>query len=562
MTIDRDAATDVDVVVVGAGFAGLYLVQRCRQLGLRVRAIDAAGDVGGTWYWNRYPGARCDVPSIEYSYGWSDELQQEWRWSEVMSRQPEILEYLGHVADRFDLRPDITFGTRVRAATFDERSGAWIVETDADEQITATFCVMATGCLSVPLEPDIPGQDLFEGELAHTGRYPHEGIDFTGKRVAVVGTGSSGVQAIPVVAAEAAHLHVFQRTPVYTLPVMNLELVDEADRYAKEHYGEIRRIQRESVAGLSMFGLPAGANTGLGGLVEGVPEDRILEANDEDLRAVLDEKGRGVIYAWADVRLDPEANELACELYREAVRRIVDDPEVAEALCPADYPIGCKRQVLDSGYYETFNRDDVTLVDLRKTPLESVTAHGIRTTEAEYDFDVVILATGFDAITGALDRIDIRGRRGVALREKWSAGPRTYLGLQSAGFPNLFFVTGPGSPSVLSNMIVSIEQHVEWISDCIADLRDRGVRTIEPDRDAEDRWVEHVNQVAEGTVQTSPSCNSWYLGANVPGKTRVFMPYLGGVGNYRKICDDVVVAGYEGFVLDDVEDDRACENAF
>jgi cyclohexanone monooxygenase len=543
------AETNVDVVVVGAGFSGLYALYRFRKLGLSVRVIEAGDGVGGTWFWNRYPGARCDVPSIEYSYGFSDELQQSWRWSETMSEQPEILAYLEHVADRFDLRRDITFSTRVVSATFDDASATWTVGTDAHELITCRFCVMATGCLSIPLEPDIAGIGDFEGTLVYTNRYPREGIDLAGKRVAIVGTGSSGVQAVPVVAAQAAHLTVFQRTAVFTLPVNNRDLSEEAVEAAKERYGEIRAKQKTSMAGFSFVGLPDGANTGLGRLSFSNPTDKIVDFTPEERQARIDEKGLGALYSWADVLTDPEANELACELYRNHVRRVVHDPDTAEALCPKDYPLGCKRQVLDTGYYETFNRDNVSLVDLCSTPIEAITARGIRTAAAEHPFDVIILATGFDAMTGALLSVDVRGVGGRSLADKWAAGPRAYLGLQSAGFPNLFLVTGPGSPSVLSNMTVSIEQHVDWITDCVSYLIEHDLSTIEPAEEAEDAWIERVNHIASKTMYTRPSCSSWYLGANVPGKPRIFMPYVGGVGEYRRQCDEIVEAGYEGFIL-------------
>jgi cyclohexanone monooxygenase len=548
---DRGTGTDVDVdvVVVGAGFSGLYMLYRLRRQGMTARVLESADDVGGTWYWNRYPGARCDVPSIEYSYGFSDELQQTWRWSEAMSEQPEILAYLQHVADRFDLRRDISFSTPVESAVYEEESGTWAVTTTTGERITCRFCVMATGCLSVPLEPDIPGLGEFGGTLAYTSRYPHEGIDFSGRRVAIVGTGSSGVQSIPVVAAQAAHLTVFQRTAVFTLPVGNLPLTDEADRRAKARYDEIRAKQRVSMAGFSSVGLPDGANTGLGQLGFGTATDKILDATPEERQARIEERGLGAIYSWADVLIDPEANEVACELYRDHVRRVVHDPVMAEALCPTGYPIGCKRQVLDTGYYEAFNRDNVDLVDLRRTPIETVTPTGIRTAEAHVEVDVLILATGFDAMTGALGRIDIRGTGGQRLQDKWHAGPRAYLGIQSVGFPNLFMITAPGSPSVLSNMTVSIEQHVDWVADCLAHMAECGHRTIEPVEAAEDAWIDRVNGTAKKTMYVKPSCNSWYLGANVPGKPRIFMPFVGGVGEYRRTCDEIVAAGYEGFVF-------------
>ncbi len=540
MEAGAEPTDDLDALVVGAGFAGLYMLHRLRGLGLKVRVFEAADSVGGTWYWNRYPGARCDVPSLEYSYGFSSELQQEWEWTEIMPSQPEVLKYLNHVADRFDLRRDIRFETRVTAAAFDEATSRWLVETDSGQSFSAKYCIMATGCLSAPLTPDINGMDTFDGPVHFTNSWPKEGVQLAGKRVGIVGTGSSGVQSIPVIAEEAGHLFVFQRTATYSFPAQNAPLDLERQRQTKEHYGEIREMQRQSFVGISGFGMPAWLTP---------PSKSILEASEEERKEALDRYGFRVIRAFSDVGTNLEANEAACELYREQIRRVIDDPAVAERLSPRGYPVGCKRQVIDTSYYITFNRNNVTLVDLREGGIEEVTPRGVRTTSAEYELDVLVFATGFDAMTGALGRIDIRGRGGRALKEKWADGPRSYLGIQSAGFPNLFTITGPGSPSVLSNMVVSIEQHVDWITDCITYLRKNQIERIEPTVEAEDAWVEHVNQVAQGTMFTAPSCNSWYLGANVPGKPRIFMPYIGGVGNYRQKCDEIVAKGYEGFAL-------------
>lgn len=514
-----------------------------RGLGLDVQVLEAAGDVGGTWYWNRYPGARCDVPSIEYSYSFSEELQQEWDWAEVMAAQPEILSYAQHVAERFDLRRGIQFHTRVTRAHYDEASRRWDIATDTGERFRARFCVMATGCLSVPNTPEFEGADDFAGAVYHTGRWPHEEVDLSGLRVGVIGTGSSGVQAIPVIAEQAGHLTVFQRTPVYTMPAYNRPLSPEYLDDVRAHYAEIREQQRASLAGIVGFGF------GLGGAAFKAPTDSILETTEAERLAALDEEGFLAMRRYIDVNTDLEANELACDMYREQVRRIIDDPVTAEGLMPRGYPLGCKRPVIDTDYYAAFNRDNVTLVDLRRGGIERITARGIQTEQGHFDLDVIVYATGFDAMTGALTRIDIRGRDGVALRERWEAGPRTYLGLQVSGFPNLFTITGPGSPSVLSNMMVSIEQHVEWISDCISHMDQRQLRAIEPTPEAEEAWIAHVNSVAQGTMLTAPTCNSWYLGANIPGKPRIFMPYVGGVGNYRRKCDEVAASDYEGFIL-------------
>jgi cyclohexanone monooxygenase len=533
-----------DVLVVGAGFAGMYALYRFRQLGLAARVLEAGADVGGTWYWNRYPGARCDVPAIEYSYSFSKELEQDWNWSEWMAAQPEILAYANHVADRFDLRRDIEFGTRVVAAHFDDDESLWRVETQARAVFEARFCVMGTGCLSVPNTPSIAGAHSFGGRVIHTGAWPREGVDFSGRRVGLIGTGSSGVQSVPVIAAEAAHLTVFQRTPNYTLPANNQPLDDAFRAEVKAAYPDIRAKERTSPIGVIGF------RYGYGGRRDNeMPTGAIMATTREERLAALDEEGFRALYRYADHYLSPEANELACEMYREQVRRVVKDPATAEALSPRGYPMGCKRPVLDIDYFEAFNRDNVTLVDLRRGAIEAITPAGLRTEQGDFEFDDLVYATGFDAMTGALLAIDIRGRGGRKLGDHWVAGPRTYLGLAMHGFPNLFAITGPGSPSVLSNMICSIEQHVDWIGDCLGHLRDGQLRTIEADAEAEEGWIAHVNAVANGTMLTAPSCNSWYLGANIPGKPRIFMPYVGGVGVYREKCDQVARDGYPGFVL-------------
>lgn len=529
---------ELDVLIIGAGFSGMYAMVRLREQGLRARVLEAASDVGGTWYWNRYPGARCDVPSVEYSYSFSKELEQDWDWSEVMAGQPEILRYANHVADRFDLRREIQFDTRVASAHFDAEKRRWQVTTEQGEVFEARFCIMATGCLSTPNTPPIEGASDFAGPVYHTGRWPHEGVDFTDVHAGIIGTGSSGVQAIPVIAQTAKHLTVFQRTPNYTLPAGNRPLSDEDRRRTKAVYARIRQSERESMGGFVF---------GFGGNPVVVPSEALLETTAKQREAQVEREGFDAIRRYLDVQLDLGANELACEMYRQQVDRIVNDPETAAGLMPRGYPIGCKRPVIDTDYYATFNRDNVTLVDLRRGGIERITPTGVRTGQRQFDLDALIYATGFDAMTGAVLSIDVRGRGGMTLRESWAGGPRAYLGLQVNGFPNLFTVTGPGSPSVLSNMIVSIEQHVDWIGDCIAHMDRNDLATIEPLRDAQDTWIAHVNEVAKGSMLTAPTCNSWYLGANIPGKPRIFMPYVGGVGEYRKKCDEVVANDYEGF---------------
>jgi cyclohexanone monooxygenase len=539
----------VDAVVVGAGFAGLYQLYRLRELGLTTRVFDSAGDVGGTWYWNRYPGARCDIESMAYSYSFSSELEQEWNWSERYATQPEILRYANHVADRFDLRRHINFNTKVTSAVYDESAHDWTVTTDAGEIVTARFVIMATGCLSTANLPSIPGIDSFTGRLYHTGRWPHEGVDFTGKRVAVIGTGSSGIQSIPLISEQAAEVTVLQRTPNYTLPAGNRPLGDEEVRARKAHYAEYREMLRYSKTGV----------------LKPLPTHDALEVTPEERDAAYQAAwNSGILAAFAsafnDVLLNWEANETAAEFVRGKIRSIVKDPETAELLSARDYPIGTKRPCLDTDYYATYNKSHVHLVNLRKTPIEEITEKGIRTSELEHEFDAIVFATGFDAMTGALAAIDIRGKHGTALREKWADGPRNYLGLLSAGFPNLFTVTGPLSPSVLSNMMISIEQHVEWITDCVRHLRENGLTEIDTTPEVEDAWTEHVADVAAETLY--PQAASWYMGANVPGKPRVFMPYLGGLGVYRDKCDAVAADGYAGFTLSATRDeDTARANA-
>jgi cyclohexanone monooxygenase len=525
----------LDAVIVGAGFAGLYMLHRLRGLGLSARVFEAGRGVGGTWYWNRYPGARCDVESMDYSYSFSDELQQEWKWTERYAAQPEILTYINHVADRFDLRRDIQLETRVTAAVFDEGTSRWSVQTDRGDRVAARFCIMATGCLSTAQVPRFEGLETFQGAWYHTGHWPHQGVDFTGQRVGVIGTGSSAIQSIPIIARQAEHLFVFQRTPNFSVPARNAPLDPDYERRVKSSYPDYRRQARESRIGFVVERREQSA-------LAVQPEERHREYEARWSRG-----GLGFTSIFEDLLTDKDANDTAAEFFRAKIRAIVRDPAVADALAPRDYPIGTKRLCVDTGYYDTFNRDNVTLIDIRKAPIEAITPEGLRTRDQAYALDSIVFATGFDAMTGALLGIDIRGRSGQTLREAWAEGPRTYLGLAVAGFPNLFAITGPGSPSVLSNMIVSIEQHVDWIADCIAYLREHGRACIEATAEAQEAWVAHVNEV--GNLTLYPRANSWYMGANVPGKPRIFMPYIGGVGAYRQKCDDVAAKGYEGFRL-------------
>jgi cyclohexanone monooxygenase len=529
------APNQVDVVIVGAGFAGLYMLHRARGLGLSAIVFEAGSDVGGTWYWNRYPGARCDVESMQYSYSFLPDLQQDWKWSELFASQPEILRYANHVADRLDLRRDIRFDTRVTEARFDAPTHRWDIRTDRGDRVSAQHCVMATGCLSTARVPDFPGLAEYRGKTYHTGHWPHEGVDFTGQRVAVIGTGSSAIQAIPVIAEQAALLTVFQRTPNFSIPSRNGPMQADYEQSWKSAYPQRREQAREARTGILND-----------------PNDRsALEVSDEERQREYEARweagGTSFMAAFNDLIVDQRANDTAAGFVRNQIRGIVHDPAVAELLAPKNHPIGTKRICVDTDYYQTYNRANVTLVDVKGAPIAAITPTGLRAGGRDYEFDAIVFATGFDAMTGALTAIDISGRDGLALRDKWEAGPRTYLGMMTAGFPNLFMITGPGSPSVLSNMIVSIEQHVDWISDCIAWLRSRRLDCIEATAAAEDAWVDHVNEVAYGTLY--PNANSWYMGANIPGKPRVFMPYIGGVGAYRRICSDVAARGYDGFRL-------------
>ena len=527
-----------DVVVVGGGLGGLYALHRLRGLGLKVQVFEAGSGVGGTWFWNRYPGARCDVESLEYSYSFSDELQQEWTWPERYGTQPEILRYINHVADRFDLRRDIRLNTRVTSAVFDPVAGRWTVTTDQGDVVSARFCVMASGNLSTPRVPDFKGLENFQGKWYHTGLWPQEGVDFSGLRVGVIGTGSSGVQMIPRIAGQADHLTVFQRTANFSLPARNGPMDPELERQHKEDYVARRRAALDTPFG--MAGYPPPVKTAL----EASEAER-----QSDYEAKWAEGGSiSFLYSYSDLLVNKASNDTASEFVRQKIRGIVRNPATAEILAPNDHPIGTKRLCLDTNYYETYNRNNVSLVDVKADPIVEITATGVRTRDHEYGpFDAIAFATGFDAMTGALREIDIRVQGGPVLAEEWEAGPRTNLGLMVAGFPNMFVVTGPGSPSVKTQMILAIEQHTDWIADCLAHLSAHGYTRIEADRQAQDDWVRHVNEVADATLY--PLANSWYVGANIPGKPRVFMPYVGGFAGYKKTCDLVAANGYRGFIL-------------
>ena len=527
---------EIDVVVVGAGLSGLYLLLRLRQAGFSVKVFEQADDIGGTWYWNRYPGARCDVPTTDYCFSFDAELEKEWTWSEKYATQPEILDYMDYVARRYDLRRDISFSTAITAALWDQAAKRWTLTTASGDVVRCQYYIMATGCLSMPKTPDIEGTERFEGTAYYTSRWPHEPVDFTGQRVAVIGTGSSGIQSIPLIAAQAAELTVFQRTPNYSVPAFN----GPQPPHRVAALAEDRDAYRES-ARWSRFGIAI------------APSDvSALTASEEVRRQRFEEAwATGELFAvrdtFSDSRTNLQANEILAEMVRDKIRGIVDDPEIAEALCPKDYPFGTKRLCVDTDYFKTFNLPHTQLIDLRREPIKAVTATGVETATRSFEFDSIIYATGFDAMTGALVAVDITGRDGLTLKEKWAEGPMTYLGLTTTGFPNLFTVTGPQSPSVLSNMLVSIQQHVDWITDCLEYMRAEGFDSIEPTLAAEDGWNQHNQDCGDLTLLNL--ANSWYVGANVPGKPRVLLPYTGGAAGYRKICNEVVDRGYLGFDL-------------
>ena len=524
---------DVDVVVVGAGFSGLYLLYRLRKAGFSTRVFERGGDVGGTWYWNRYPGARCDVESLQYSYSFDEQLQQDWHWPEKFSAQPDILAYANHVADRFNLKKDIEFNIEVKASRFDEKLKTWKITTNTGEEINAQYFIMATGCISTTQIPNIKGLSDYVGNTFHTGDWPHKEVDFSGQSIAVIGTGSSGIQSIPVLAKQAKKLTVFQRTPNYSIPSQNEPMTKKYERSWKDVYSERRKEMRYSAHG-SLKDL------------NDVPALSV----DEDQRQKLYTKrwaigGTGFLGSFNDLLTNADANYTAAEYVRQQIKRVVKDKETAEILCPRSYPIGTKRICIDTGYFETYNRENVKLVDISKKPIQRLVTDGIIVDDQLYAFDSIIFATGFDAMTGSIFNVDIKGRDGLALKEKWNAGPKTYLGLMSASFPNLFMITGPGSPSVKSNMIMSIEQHVDLVIETLLSMRRKGLSVVEPELEAENKWVDHVQEVANKTL--FPQANSWYMGANIPGKPRLFMPYIGGVGAYREICEEIVANNYRGF---------------
>ncbi len=527
----------LDAAIVGGGLAGLYAIHRLRGMGLKVRAYEAGSGIGGTWFWNRYPGARCDVESLEYSYSFDEALQQEWKWPERYGTQPEILKYINHVADRFDLRRDVQLDTRITSAIFDGTANHWTLTTDSGEQIRARYCIMAAGNLSTPRLPDFRGLKTFRGKWYHSGLWPHEGVDFTGLRVGVIGTGSSGVQMIPIIAQQAAHLTVFQRTANFSLPARNMPMPAEKERRHKAEYAARRAAAMDTPFAIAGHARPTRS-----------ARDVSDAERTESYEAKWQEGGSiSYLYAYTDLLVNKDSNDTASEFVRNKIRTTVKDRTTAELLAPKDHPIGTKRLCLDTDYYETYNRPNVRLVDVRSDPIEEITETGLRTGRQSFELDAIVFATGFDAMTGALNEIDVRTSDGAVLRDHWAGGPLTYLGLMVSGFPNMFIVTGPGSPGVKTQMIASIEQHVDWIAAAIDHLHKHQLDRIEPKAEAESDWVAHVNQVADGTLY--PLANSWYVGANIPGKPHVFMPYVGGFDRYKRHCDAIASGGYDGFVL-------------
>ncbi len=529
---------EFDVIVVGAGFAGLYALYRLRRMGLKAVVLEAGEDIGGTWFWNRYPGARCDIESIEYSYSFSEELQQEWEWTDRYAGQAEILRYIHHVADRFDLRRDIRINTFVNQAQFDPVANRWQVATRNGQYLRARFCLMGTGCLSNAKVPDAPGLDRFKGEWFHTGQWPKEGADFSGKRVGVVGTGSTGIQVIPFVAKEAAHLHVFQRTANYSVPLRNRLLTAEEQKRVKSQYQQLREKARYTPIGVAGFIVPDR------GALDVTPQER-----ERAFQERWDFGGIGFNRVFNDILFKEDANKLSRDFLIPRMLAVVNDPAVAAKLTP-NYPVGTKRLCGDTGYFETYNRDNVTLVDIQQAPITGITETGISTSDAHYELDAIVFATGFDAITGALLSVNMEVKGGTDLRSKWSTGPSAYLGLMTAGLPNLFMITGPGSPSILANVVVSIEQHVDMIADCLALMQAKGHNRVEADPQAEADWAKHVDDLANTSLMAQ--AKSWYTGANIPGKPRVFMPYMGGAGEFRKICNKIISDGFTGFVMKQV----------
>lgn len=526
---------DTLVTVVGAGFTGLYALHKLRdQMHVPVRVFEAAPDVGGTWYWNNYPGARCDIESVHYSYSFDEQLQQEWVWSEKFAAQPEILKYLNHVADRFDLRKDINFNVKVISVIWNEAEKYWTIRTNQGEEIKSRFVISGVGTLSVPKTPEFPGVEHFQGPTLVTGNWPKTPVDLKNKRVGIIGTGSTGIQLITEIAKEVGELYVFQRTPNYSTPLANAANDPEQDQKNKRKYQDIRHLSRHH-----FLGVPYNE----------VQPSALAVSEQERLQVYEDRYQRGgfrlFIDSYQDILFDPKANETVSEFIRQKIHQRVHKPEVADLLAPKDYCYGTKRPPMESGYYEVYNQDNVHLVDVKHTPIERIDAKGIVVAGQLYEVDILILATGFDAMTGPLFALGLQGKEQETLQNKWKDGPRTYLGHTINGFPNLFLVTGPQSPSVLYNMPLAIEDHVDLASGIIQHMIDHSLIEIDADAQAEEDWVNHANELAQASLL--PNTDSWYMGANIPGKPRRCLVYLGGAPKYRQICDEMIQENYKGF---------------
>ncbi len=535
MSQSQMRSNEVDAVIVGAGFSGLYMLHRLRELGFTTRLFDAADGVGGTWYWNRYPGARCDSESHYYCYSFSDEIRKEWKWSCRYPAQPELLAYLNFVADRLDLRKDIDFGTRVAAGNYDEEAHRWVVETDQGETVRARFLITGVGNTSTPAKPSIPGLESFAGDVYHTALWPHEKVDFSGQKVALIGTGSSGIQSTPMIAEQADHLTVFQRTANYSVPARNHDLTDEMRRGLEENYTEMRQLVLASPIGMPFE----------------IPQKSALEVSDEERTATLDKlweigSFRFMFTSYHDIVVDLKANATVAGYIEAKIRDTVNDPAKADVLCEFNHPVGTKRPPIDTNYYETFNRDNVSIVSIRKNPIREATVDGLIMENGDkHKVDSIVFATGFDTVTGTLNKLNLRGKGGVSLADKWQDGPRAYLGLCTAGFPNLFMITGPGSPGILTNFPGCIEQNVDWIADVMTHMRETNAVEIETSENTEAQWMQDITDVANTTLMTT--VDSWYMNTNIPGKPRVFSAYFSGMHTYAEVCADVAANDYKGF---------------
>jgi cation diffusion facilitator CzcD-associated flavoprotein CzcO len=543
-TADRTAAlSHYDAIIIGAGVTGLYQLYSLRKLGISVHVFEKGSGVGGTWYWNRYPGARFDSESYTYGYSWSEEVLQEWNWTEHFSPQPETLRYLNFVADKFDLKKDITFNASVKSAHWNEAADRWDIETENGERASARFLITAIGILHAANMPKIPGIEDFEGQSWHTSQWPRDAngwgsmdVGLNGKRIGVIGTGATAVQLIQELAKVAGDLTVFQLLPEYCAPLGNSKIDDEWQQQIKARYPEIFKTCRETFAGF-----------------EHVPDPRsALDVPAEEREAFWEklygEPGFGIwLGNYSDILTNQQANDLITDFIRKKIRERVKDPKVAEKLVPKTYGFGLRRVPMETHYYEVYNQDNVHLVDLTETPIQRITKTGVKTSDKEFEFDFIIYATGFDAVTGSFTRMDIRGEGGQTLKDKWENGPRTYLGLQTVGFPNMFTLVGPHNGATFCNMPRCAEQNVEWVTECVRYLTENGIERIEPKPDAEQAWTDHVNEIVQNTLL--PTVDSWFMGTNVEGKKKNFLMYTGGSPAYRAKCDEVAAQGYEGFDL-------------